>query len=313
MSPEIRQSKSLTVRVDQVVKRREEYRSDLRIPSQSVWGYITRRTGPSVFEEELPLRFSSQIWTIWDVISQPILRALCIGHNAIYADIINELAKKVQIPVALPPTLVVQPKFSVTSVLGLNRPTSLSFTSIYETDFDVTLFYDDLSPTLDGCTSITLPPPQLPPIEDVLPSPGGTAAEPAPPEVPPIPPGSPPIGGSSLIPGDSLPGDNPPPQVNFNTLVKITIPGYLDPQNSGCSLELAGAVDDVYPGIIPASEFQLVDTTPSGLPPQGCPGVAVYKRVQVFRNGVPQSALVAGVAEMTQTPFLSVTYIPAAP
>jgi hypothetical protein len=228
LSPDVRQSPTLYVKVDQQAKRREEYRSDNRLPSQSVWGYLTKRIAGAVIDDELDLRFQSSLLTIWDQPSQRILEAICVSSNAIYSDVINELARKPSVPPLPPPLIQLTNKFGLVDVQRLSRPTSISITSLYESDFDVTLYYDSAPPSGNPCVSVNLPFPPTPPLEPQLPSRAGSDALPAPFPVGNLPPGSLPIGGTSSVAPDALPSDNylppePPPPPDDDDFYEVTV------------------------------------------------------------------------------------------
>ena len=99
-----RASDLLIVRVEVLSVRKLMAQSFLRVPPQSVYGYLTARDIQGFVVRETPIRFSRQREVLYSLDQIQIGVNLCEGLNEVWDSLFKELAKKPNIP-PLPPTV----------------------------------------------------------------------------------------------------------------------------------------------------------------------------------------------------------------
>ena len=207
----------LVMRVSIDAVRSSLSQSFFRRPPQSIYGYVTLRDAEDfVAGQELTIRFAKNRFVLWSYDLIQTNESLCVIGNTLYAELMNELAKKPNIP-PIPPSVppIIQSPFSLQARLMLLGVSAITVKTVHRSDFTVELMWDEM----DGSPCSPIPmdtPPGTAPLEDALPVPGGDNS-PAPPpynDPPILPPSAPPLGGTALIPPGYASGDQSrPPNV----------------------------------------------------------------------------------------------------
>lgn len=234
---EVRRSNYCSVRVSILTARLPFFASFERIPPQGSWGYVVLLDADGyALERELEIRFARQRWVLWEYPEDQITQNLCGLGNALYEDILVELAKKPNIP-PLPPSLPPAPggAFQNSPRLVAHGIESFTVRSRFKSDMDVEIWYT-VQPVTDCTPEAVDPLPGSPPLQPALPSPGGpNGAAPPPTALVPVEEDLPPLGGGAAIPPGFPPGyQSSPPSLPQFKKVTVLWEG-VNPCNKPCS------------------------------------------------------------------------------
>jgi hypothetical protein len=297
LSKEMRDAVWMVMRLKIQIVRGPAYYSQERIPQQTVHGWVTLRDSDGyVTQDDFDWRFDAQRFTLWDDTAYIVNINQCFIANQMLEVILQELAKKPNIP-PIPPSIppVDYQEFFGNVPMTIRGISAISIDTKLNADFDVELFW--FPRNIDRCSPLPEDFPRGPvPLEDKLPVPGGDNS-PAPPQYfPPASgaPGSPPLGGTAFIPpgfssGDqSSPPNEPPlfPPGATRTTFRVAFrPGSSESQ--GCvQRALAIASAGPYTGLYPKSALEVVPKSGDGSSGFPCNAVRYNRDYVVAGIGV---------------------------
>lgn len=286
LSDEMRASLWMILRLKVQASRGYPYYSTERRPHQTVHGFVTCRDSRGfVSKGDFQWRFDQQRWILWDSPEETLAVNQCFGTNALWDDILDELAKKPNIP-PLPPSI------PPTSDKFFNRPRtiihgidSISVFTRQDLDFDIELEWVRID-EYSNCEPVPIDLPRTPPpLEGALPEPGGEngAAPPPPDAIAALPANAPPIGGTSAVPEGFADGDQS--QEGVNQYVVKMLQKYDRGSNTGILRQPTLIDEGPFPGFPPPlSEFSLEVVFENS--PSGCYPGFFFGRYNLRRNGV---------------------------
>jgi hypothetical protein len=217
---EIKEALWCIMKLEIIATRGIAYYSEERIPRQTVHGWIVARDADGfVNGDDWDWRFDKQRWTLWTEENTVVSLNQCFIGNTMLEVIMEELAKKPNIP-PIPPSIPFQSEngFFGKVPLIVHGYESISVKTRVNADFDIEFVYEKRPES--RCSPKAEEFPRGPaPIENELPKPGGSNGVAPGPVFPPasLPVSAPPIGGTSIIPegyqssDQSSPGIPEPP------------------------------------------------------------------------------------------------------
>lgn len=167
-----RKSDVLIARVETIATRKPLALSYLRVPPQSIFGYMTCRDLQGFVVKEIPIRFSRQRETLFSLDQIQIGINLCEGLNSVWQSLFEELAKKPNlpgIPPSVPPTIDLLAAVPRQIIHGIDSVTVAMLE--YQCDFTLELLW--LERQSSGCAPEPTPEePTSTPLSGGLPAPG---------------------------------------------------------------------------------------------------------------------------------------------